>query len=81
MLPPPPSVNRIDRLRREVERNALRARNGIRIVTGYAQPAVGATPKDIAWRSGRTQLWRYRNPKITLSPPLLLVYRLCWVFR
>jgi polyhydroxyalkanoate synthase len=72
----PNPVGALDRVRREVERNALRARNGIRLATGVAQPGVGQTPKDVVWRHGRSELWRYRNDDVRVSPPLLLVYSL-----
>lgn len=66
----------LDRVRREVERNALRARNGIRMATGISQPGVGQTPKDVVWRRGRCELWHYRNDSIRVSPPLLIVFSL-----
>ncbi len=62
-------------VRRDVERNALRARNGIRLATGV-RPSVGCTPKDVAWRSGRTELWHYRNDDVRVNPPLLIVFSL-----
>jgi polyhydroxyalkanoate synthase len=63
-------------LRRDVRRNALRARNGIRLVTGAARPKVGLTPHDVVWQSGRARLLRYRNDSIRWRPPLLFVYSL-----
>jgi polyhydroxyalkanoate synthase subunit PhaC len=65
----------LERVRRDVERNALRARNGIRLATG-TRPGVGCTPKDVVWRCGRTQLWHYRNDDVRVSPPLLIVFSL-----
>ena len=47
------SASVIDRVRREVERNALRARNGIRMAAGLSRPKLGTTPKDVVWRRGR----------------------------
>ena len=73
-VPSPRSA--LDRVRREVERNALRARNGIRMVAGMTQPGVGQTPKEVVWRAGRSELWRYRSDHIGVSPPLLIVYSL-----
>jgi polyhydroxyalkanoate synthase subunit PhaC len=64
----------LERVRRDVERSALRARNGIRLAT--ARPSVGCTPKDVAWRHGRTELWHYRNEDVRFSPPLLIVFSL-----
>jgi polyhydroxyalkanoate synthase subunit PhaC len=66
----------LDRVRREVERNALRARNGIRMTTGISQPGVGQSPKQVVWRRGRCELWHYRNDNIRVSPPLLIVFSL-----
>jgi polyhydroxyalkanoate synthase subunit PhaC len=73
-VPSPQAV--LDRVRRDVERNALRARNGIKLVAGVDRPGVGLTPKDVVWRRGRTQLWRYRNDDVRYSPPLLVVFSL-----
>ena len=60
-----------ERMRREVERSILRARNGIRYVTTSAN--VGATPKDIVWRRDRAELWRYHGGPIRYDPPLVFV--------
>ncbi len=69
-------MSALDRVRREVERNALRARNGIRLATGISRPGLGQTPKDVVWRHGRTELWHYRNDDVRVSPPLLIVFSL-----
>jgi polyhydroxyalkanoate synthase len=72
--PTPKAV--LARVRRDVERNALRARNGIRLVAGVDRPGVGQTPKDVVWQRGRSQLWHYRNENVRHSPPLLIVFSL-----
>lgn len=69
-------MSALDRVRQEVERNALRARNGIRVMTGVAKPPLGQTPKDVVWRGGRCELWHYRNDDVRYSPPILFVYSL-----
>jgi polyhydroxyalkanoate synthase len=74
MVPSPQTV--LDRVRRDVERNALRARNGIKLVAGIDRPGVGQTPKDVVWQRGRTQLWHYRNENVRYGPPLLIVFSL-----
>jgi polyhydroxyalkanoate synthase len=66
----------LDRVRRDVERNALRARNGIKLAAGIDRPGVGLTPKDVVWQRGRCQLWHYRSDKVRYSPPLLIVFSL-----
>ena len=73
-VPSPQTV--LDRVRRDVERNALRARNGIKLVAGVDRPGVGQTPKDVVWQRGRTQLWHYRNENVRYGPPLLIVFSL-----
>jgi polyhydroxyalkanoate synthase subunit PhaC len=72
----PSPMGALDRVRREVERNALRARNGIRMAAGISQPGVGQTPKGVVWRHGRCELWHYRNDSVRVSPPLLIVFSL-----
>jgi polyhydroxyalkanoate synthase subunit PhaC len=74
LLPTPQDV--LSRVRSEVQRNAIRARNGIHVVTATGAPPVGQTPKDIVWRRGRCQLWRYRNDNVRWTPPLFIVFSL-----
>jgi polyhydroxyalkanoate synthase len=73
---PPSPISAVDRVRRKIERNALRARNGIRVATGADRHDLGQTPKDVVWREGRCELWRYRNDSVRVSAPLLIIYRL-----
>ncbi len=68
-------------VRQQVGRAGQRARNGVRLATGAARPAVGQTPKDVVWRHGRVELWRYRadgngDEDVSARPPLLLVFSL-----
>src|ERR687890_242334 len=63
----------LDRVRQDVERNALRARNGVKLAAGLDRPRLGQSPRDLVWSRGRCQLWRYRSDQVTLAPPLLLV--------
>jgi polyhydroxyalkanoate synthase len=74
-VPSPQTV--LDRVRRDVERNALRARNGIKLAAGIDRPGVGLSPKDVVWQRGRCQLWHYRNQSeggVRYRPPLLVVF-------
>jgi polyhydroxyalkanoate synthase subunit PhaC len=73
---PQSPFNAVDRVRREIGRNARRARNGTRVAAGVARPEVGQTPKDVVWRAGRSELWRYRNASVRISTPLLIIYSL-----
>jgi poly[(R)-3-hydroxyalkanoate] polymerase subunit PhaC len=64
------------RIRRDVERSVLRARNGIKYVTGIGRPPVGLSPKDTVWSRDKVQLWRFHNKARRYRPPLLLVMSL-----
>lgn len=66
----------VARLRRDVERNALRARNGIKMATGTGRPRSGLTPKDVVWEHDRAVVWRYRSDQVRHRPPLLIVFSL-----
>ena len=66
----------LDRVRQDVERNALRARNGVKLAAGLDRPRLGQSPRDLVWSRGRCQLWRYRSDAVSLSPPLVLVHSL-----
>src|SRR3954464_5603465 len=59
-----------------VNREILRARNGVRYVRGSARPALGTTPKDVVWRRGRAQLWRYRGGPVRHGPLVVIVHSL-----
>ncbi len=76
MAPPLHPADLIARVNRDVERSILRARNGLRYVRGTHRPKLGATPKDVVWRSGRAQLWRYRGPGVRYGPPVVIVHSL-----
>lgn len=76
MVPLPKQSGSLDRLRKEIDRNAKRVHNGIRLVAGTSHPKLGQTPKDVVWRNGRSELWRYRGSGEAGRPPLLLVFSL-----
>jgi polyhydroxyalkanoate synthase len=65
------------RVNRDVERSALRARNGLRYVRGSNRAKVGVTPKEVVWQRDRAQLWRYRSATpIRYAPPVVIVHSL-----
>ena len=64
------------RIRRDVERSVLRARNGIKYVAGIGRPALGASPKDTVWTRDKVELWRYHSDARRYRQPLLLVMSL-----
>jgi polyhydroxyalkanoate synthase subunit PhaC len=61
-------------VRREVERNAARARNGIKYVTGSQWAPIGPTPSDVVWREGKAELRRYRRETpARFTPPVVAI--------
>ncbi len=64
------------RVRRDVGRNLLRARNGVKYVGGVDRPKVGTTPKDVVWKRDKVELWRYRNDDVRTATPVLIVMSL-----
>jgi len=66
----------VARIGKDVERSILRARNGVRYASAMATPRDGATPKDVVWRRGRAELWRYRGGPVRYSPPIVIVHSL-----
>jgi polyhydroxyalkanoate synthase len=66
----------VGRVRRDVARNLLRARNGVKYAAGIDRPTVGRTPKDVVWRRGKAELWRYRSDRVTAGTPVLIVMSL-----
>jgi polyhydroxyalkanoate synthase len=66
----------LERVRRDVDRNARRARNGVKLVAGIDRPELGQSPKDVVWARDRVELWRYRADGPRRSPPLLIVFSL-----
>jgi len=70
-LPAPDDL--LQRIRSDVERAGMRARNGIRHVAGVGRPELGGTPKDVVWKAGRAELWRYRTDRVEYDPPVFIV--------
>jgi polyhydroxyalkanoate synthase len=66
----------VGRVRRDVGRNLLRARNGVKYVAGIDRPKVGQTPKDVVWRRDRAELWHYRSDAVSTATPVLVVMSL-----
>ena len=64
------------RVNRDVERSILRARNGVRYIRGTHRPALGTTPKDVVWASGKAELWRYTGGDRRYGPPVVIVHSL-----
>ena len=64
------------RVQRDLERNFLRFRNGIKYVAGLDRPGLGLTPKDTVWTHDKMQLWRYRSKQRQFATPVLMVMSL-----
>jgi polyhydroxyalkanoate synthase len=64
-----PSV--VARLVRETERTAIRARHGLRYLTGGEWAPPRPTPSDVVWRQGTAELWRYRSDHVRYAEPVV----------
>lgn len=72
MTPPLPGSEVAASVRAELDRTRLRARNGIRVVTGAYSPRVNSTPRDRVWTLDKVSVWRYRSDRVRFSPPVVL---------
>jgi len=63
-------------MQREMERNILRARNGIKHFAGIDHAKTGQSPKDVVWQRDKVTLYRYRSDQRVYKPPVLLVMSL-----
>jgi poly[(R)-3-hydroxyalkanoate] polymerase subunit PhaC len=64
------------RVRTDVERQAIRTRNGLKYFAGIGRPQVGQTPKDVVWKRDKVELWRYRSNQRRWQPPVFVIYSL-----
>jgi polyhydroxyalkanoate synthase len=76
MAQPVEEQDLVARVRRNLDRSLLRARNGLKLLSRTDAPVLGATPKDVVWSSGKVELWRYRSDARTIRPPLFFVHSL-----
>jgi polyhydroxyalkanoate synthase len=58
-------------IRREIGRNATRARNGIRYLTGAEWAPRAPTPSEVIWRQDHVELRRYVGGARTIQPPVI----------
>jgi polyhydroxyalkanoate synthase subunit PhaC len=58
-----------------LERQALRARNGLKYLADGYRPTVAPTPRDLIWKRDKARLWRYRGAP-SADRPLLIVHSL-----
>jgi polyhydroxyalkanoate synthase len=59
-----------------LERQVLRARNGLAYLAGANRPVMAQTPRDLVWKRDKARLWRYRSAERRLRPPVLIVHSL-----
>jgi polyhydroxyalkanoate synthase subunit PhaC len=59
-----------------LERQMLRARNGLAYMMGSNRPVVAQSPRDLIWRRDTARLWRYRSDQRHYRPPVLIVHSL-----
>lgn len=72
-LPNPASALQ-NRIRRDVDRAVGRVRNGVALVAHSKPSMAGITPKDVIFKRGKVELWRYRGSAApSLTPPVLIV--------
>jgi polyhydroxyalkanoate synthase len=59
-----------------LERQFLRARNGLAYMAGANRPEMAQTPRDLVWKRDKARLWRYRSDERRFRPPVLIVHSL-----
>jgi polyhydroxyalkanoate synthase len=59
-----------------LERQGLRARNGLAYLAGANRPVMAQTPRDLVWKRDKARLWRYRSSARRYRPPVLIVHSL-----
>ncbi|MGE3621204.1 MAG: alpha/beta fold hydrolase [Acidimicrobiia bacterium] len=66
----------LGRLRRDLDRLALRTRAGLKHLAGVGRPQVGVSPRDLVWQRDKARLYRYRSDQRRIRQPILLVMSL-----
>jgi polyhydroxyalkanoate synthase len=59
-----------------LERQLLRARNGLPYYAGLKRVPLAQTPRDLVWQRDTARLWRYRSEQRRVGTPVLLVHSL-----
>jgi polyhydroxyalkanoate synthase subunit PhaC len=59
-----------------LERQVLRARNGFAYAAGTKRPQLARSPRDLIWQLDKARLWRYRNERVQVTQPVLIVHSL-----
>ena len=72
MTAPAEDAGLVARLKRETERTALRARNGLRYAAGAEWAPRQPTPSDVVWSQGTAELRRYRSDDVRYREPVVM---------
>lgn len=57
----------------ELDRGLHRVRNGVRFVTGFDEPPIAQSPREVVWALDRAQLFRYESTQRRHATPVLLM--------
>jgi polyhydroxyalkanoate synthase subunit PhaC len=75
MTPPDlPGISAVDAVRKEVERTAVRARNGVRWFAGAEFAPQHPTRSDVVWRDGKASVRRYRAASLRSDAPAVCCF-------
>jgi polyhydroxyalkanoate synthase len=66
----------LERLRRDLDRNVVRARHALKHVAGVGRPELGCSPRTLVWERDKATMYRYDSDNRSLRPPVLLVMSL-----
>ena len=66
------SASLVTLLKRETERTTIRARNGLKYISGAEWAPHQPTPSDVVWRQGTAELRRYRSNQLRWREPVIL---------
>jgi polyhydroxyalkanoate synthase len=75
MSPDLPGLGALDSVRKEIERNAVRARNGVKWFAGSEFAPEHPTASDVIWSDGKAQVRHYRRE----TPPRLMPPVVCFL--
>jgi len=60
----------------QLDRGLHRTRNGLKVLTGFDQPELGTTAKEVVWERDRATLYRYHSAQRRHPTPVLLTMSL-----
>src|SRR5581483_3672675 len=77
LTPPEVFSGQLQQFQEELQRAMLQSMRTLEVLSARDEANVGKTPKDVVWRRGTAQLYRYRSTTETVYPvPLLMVHSL-----